>query len=68
MAQARKLYFDVSLTSGAPSASFALTEGDGDRYQALLEALPALTGNATGDDKHQHEVTAFFLPLAAAEV
>jgi hypothetical protein len=68
MPRARKLYFDVTLTAGAPSVAVSLTqeteETAGDRYGAFLATVAPLTGNADAAEKHLHEVTAYFQPIA----
>lgn len=61
MARGRKLYYNVVLTEGAPSAVFSPTLA-ADRNGNLLDALPALTGNATDEQKARQEVTAIFVP------
>jgi hypothetical protein len=66
---ARKLYFNISWASGStlstkiiPCTPFRNSVTIGDRYGALLEALPALTGNSPNTTKERNSVTAFFTP------
>lgn len=66
MGRGRKLYFDVTLTEGNPSARFPLTETEdnpGDRYGAFLDTMTAATGNAGTAERQRREVTAWFQPL-----
>jgi hypothetical protein len=63
MGRGRKLYYDVVLTEGAPSAVVAPTLTP-DRNGNLLDRLPALTGNATASQKAQQELTAIFVPYS----
>jgi hypothetical protein len=59
----QKLYYDVTLTVGAPSARVAPTL-EADRDGNLIAALSALSGDAAALAKAQQEVTAIFIPYA----
>jgi hypothetical protein len=61
----RKLYFDVTLTEGNPSARFPLTEiegNPGDRYGAFLDTMAPALGTSATDEKQAREVMAWFQP------
>lgn len=66
---AKKLYFNITWASGVtlstkivPCTPFRPSVTIGDRYGALLEALPALTGNSPNTMKERNGVSAWFVP------
>lgn len=71
--QAKKLYFNLTWSSGAtsnagaavtkfiPCTPFRPSATFGDRYGSLLEALPALTGNSPNMLKRAGAVEAWFV-------
>lgn len=66
---AKKLYFNISWPTGAtlstkfvPCTPFRSSVTLGDRYGALLQALPALTGNSPNANKERNAVTAVYVP------
>ena len=66
---AKKLYFNISWANGTtlsakfiPCTPFRSSVTLGDRYGALLQALPALTGNSPNTAKERESVTAVFIP------
>lgn len=61
MPRGRKLYYDVTLTVGAPSARVAPTL-EPDRNGALLDTLAALDGNSDGPARDRSELTSLFVP------
>lgn len=61
MPRGRKLYYDVALTAGAPSAQVSPTLTP-DRNGAVLDTLPALDGNAGAGERDRQELTAVFMP------
>jgi hypothetical protein len=61
MPSRRKLYFDVVLTVGGPSARVSPML-DADRDGETFEALPALTGDADERQREGQELTPLFVP------
>jgi len=59
MPRAKKLYYDVALSGAAPSTVVFPTISP-DMNGGLLDALPALDGNASANAKQCQELTAFF--------
>ena len=66
---AKKLYFNITWAAGAtlstkivPCTPFRPSATIGDRYGALLEAMPALTGNSPNTMKERNGVSAWFVP------
>jgi hypothetical protein len=66
---AKKLYFNITWAAGStlstkvvPCTPFRASVTIGDRYGALLEALPALTGNSPNTMKERNGVSAWFVP------
>jgi len=62
----RKLYYDVVLTTGAPSVLVAPTL-EADRDGATFEALEALTGDASARERERQELTPIFVPYHWSE-
>lgn len=74
----KKLYFDVSFQTGPsgttmmaspqklvfPCTQFRANYTGGDRYGALLDDLPALTGGSDRNAKRRNEVAAWFQPYS----
>jgi hypothetical protein len=69
---AKKLYFNIQWAPGTtlsakfiPCTPFRPSVTLGDRYGALLQALPALTGNSPNTNKERQSVTAVYVPRFA---
>lgn len=65
---AKKLYFDIALTTTRNSQSFLCTQftagTPGDRYGRLLRVLEALTASSPSNKKAEREVSAWYQPAA----
>lgn len=60
MARARKVYYDITLAGASAEQIVNLTTAD--RFGNTLDALAALTYGASGLEKAQRELAAFFVP------